>query len=49
MGPDLDPFVRARLQPAFEKLQRVRPEATREGSREIYLCGVGYRVPPTTT
>jgi 23S rRNA (uridine2552-2'-O)-methyltransferase len=49
MGPDLDPFVKAQLQPAFEKLQRVRPEATREGSREIYLCGVGYRPPPATT
>ena len=49
MGPDLDPFVKSQLQPAFEKLQRVRPEATREGSREIYVCGVGYRPPPTTT
>lgn len=51
MGPDLDPFVQATLRPAFEKIQRVRPEATREGSREIYLCGVGYRpaAGPTTT
>lgn len=48
MGPDVDPFVNGQLRPAFEKVQRVRPEATREGSRELYLCGVGYR-PPTTT
>jgi 23S rRNA (uridine2552-2'-O)-methyltransferase len=48
MGPDVDPFVATQLRPAFEKIQRVRPEATREGSREIYLCGVGYK-PPTTT
>jgi 23S rRNA (uridine2552-2'-O)-methyltransferase len=47
MGPDLDPFVARELQPAFEKVRRIRPEATREGSREIYLAGTGYR--PTTT
>ncbi|MHB8419414.1 MAG: SAM-dependent methyltransferase [Myxococcales bacterium] len=43
MGPDLDPFVTGELQPAFEKVRRLRPEATRAGSREIYLAGVGYR------
>ena len=47
MGPDLDPFVTRELQPAFEKIRRIRPEATREGSREIYLAATGYR-PPTT-
>ena len=43
MGPDLDPWVARELQPAFEKLRRIRPEATREGSREIYLAASGFR------
>ncbi len=49
MGPDLDPFVVRELKPLFREVKRIRPEATREGSREIYLAAVGYRPPPTTT
>ncbi len=43
MGPDLDPFVARELRPCFEGFRRVRPEATREGSREIYLVATAFR------
>lgn len=35
-GPDLDALV-ATIKTRFKKLRRVRPEATRKGSRELYL------------
>ncbi len=46
MGPDLDPFVARELKPRFQRVQRVRPEATRAGSREIYVGGLGWRGAP---
>jgi 23S rRNA (uridine2552-2'-O)-methyltransferase len=41
MGPDLPGFLAAELKPRFAELRQVRPDATREGSREIYLVAKG--------
>lgn len=46
MGQDLGPFVARELKPRFASVRQLRPEATREGSREIYLVGKGFQ--PTT-
>ncbi len=48
MGPDVGPFVQRELTPRFERVKQVRPEATREGSREIYLVATGFRQPTAT-
>ena len=37
MGNDLETFLRAELRPIFAQVRQVRPEATRAGSREIYV------------
>jgi 23S rRNA (uridine2552-2'-O)-methyltransferase len=42
MGNDLETFLRAELRPSFTQLRQVRPEATRAGSREIYVVGSGF-------
>jgi 23S rRNA (uridine2552-2'-O)-methyltransferase len=41
-GPEADAAVR-RLRPRFEKLKTVRPQASRKGTSERYLLGLGYR------
>ena len=46
MGPDVPLFVARELKPRFRQVRQVRPEATREGSREIYLAATGFQ--PTT-
>ena len=40
-GPDLDDLV-VELKTRFGKIRRVRPEATRKGSRELYLVCTGF-------
>jgi 23S rRNA (uridine2552-2'-O)-methyltransferase len=44
MGQGLQELERD-LKAAFLELRHIRPEATREGSREIYLAGKGLRSP----
>lgn len=41
-GPDADAVYRE-LKPFFAELRRIRPEATRKESFELYLLGKGYR------
>ncbi|MBN2494611.1 MAG: RlmE family RNA methyltransferase [Deltaproteobacteria bacterium] len=41
-GPDLDALAQEIAQ-RFGKLRRVRPEATRKGSRELYLVALSFR------
>jgi 23S rRNA (uridine2552-2'-O)-methyltransferase len=43
MGPDLPAFLSGELKPRFGDLRQVRPDATREGSREIYLVAKGLK------
>jgi 23S rRNA (uridine2552-2'-O)-methyltransferase len=38
--------VERQMKAAFTELRHLRPEATRDGSREIYLAGKGYRKRP---
>jgi 23S rRNA (uridine2552-2'-O)-methyltransferase len=44
MGGDFEAF-RAQLREAYREVKVVRPEATRSGSVEIYLVGLGLRAP----
>jgi 23S rRNA (uridine2552-2'-O)-methyltransferase len=44
VGDDLKAFSEE-LSERFETVQRTRPEATRKGSSEIYLCAKGFRGP----
>lgn len=44
MGGDF-PALKKELQARFEKVQVVRPQATRESSYEVYVLGTGYRRP----
>jgi 23S rRNA (uridine2552-2'-O)-methyltransferase len=46
MGPDLPEFLTRELKPRFKEVRQVRPDATREGSREIYLVAKGI-IPPS--
>jgi 23S rRNA (uridine2552-2'-O)-methyltransferase len=41
--------VEREIKAAFAELRQLRPEATREGSREIYLAAKGFRRPPQPT
>jgi 23S rRNA (uridine2552-2'-O)-methyltransferase len=36
------------MKKSFSEFRQLRPEATREGSREIYLAAKGFRAQPTT-
>jgi len=45
MGPDLPVFQTHELKPRFADVRQVRPDATREGSREIYLVAKGLKAP----
>jgi 23S rRNA (uridine2552-2'-O)-methyltransferase len=38
-----------RLRASFDDVKTTRPDATRRGSAELYLVGVGYRRPARTT
>jgi 23S rRNA (uridine2552-2'-O)-methyltransferase len=49
MGPDLPGFLAREIGPRFAELRQVRPEATREGSREIYLVAKGLKKPSVST
>jgi 23S rRNA (uridine2552-2'-O)-methyltransferase len=49
MGAELEAVVRTRVRPLFRQLRQVRPEATRAGSREIYVVGSGFVPQPTGT
>jgi 23S rRNA (uridine2552-2'-O)-methyltransferase len=49
MGGDLEAMLRTRVRPLFGQVRQVRPEATRAGSREIYLVGSGFVAQPTGT
>ena len=42
MGEDLKSFFR-QVEECFHSVQRTRPEATRKGSAEIYLCAEDFR------
>jgi 23S rRNA (uridine2552-2'-O)-methyltransferase len=42
MGEALNDFFRE-VEARFHSVQRTRPEATRKGSAEIYLCAKGFR------
>jgi 23S rRNA (uridine2552-2'-O)-methyltransferase len=42
MGGDF-PVFRKEMQAAFDVVQVVRPEATRERSYEVYVVGKGFR------
>ncbi|MFQ5902579.1 MAG: RlmE family RNA methyltransferase [Candidatus Binatia bacterium] len=42
VGEELDTFS-LELQEHFRSVQRTRPEATRKGSSEIYLCAKGFQ------
>lgn len=44
VGDELEAFAEE-LSECFETVQRTRPEATRKGSSEIYLCAKGFRGP----
>jgi 23S rRNA (uridine2552-2'-O)-methyltransferase len=46
MGGDLEGFLTAEVRPSFAQVRQVRPEATRSGSREIYVVGKGFRPVP---
>ena len=37
----------ARLQPMFDQIRATRPEASRRGSAELYVCGSGLRRGPS--
>jgi len=41
-GADTEDFFRA-IKPSFHKLERFRPESTRQGSRELYLIGLKFK------
>ena len=41
-GPDLNELA-AKIKARFGKLKRVKPEATRKGSRELYLVATGFK------
>lgn len=43
-GPELTALV-AELKSAFAEVRRLKPEATRKGSRELYLLAANYRPP----
>jgi len=43
MGNELEAFLRRALRPRFKEVRQVRPEATRAGSREIYVVGRGFK------
>jgi 23S rRNA (uridine2552-2'-O)-methyltransferase len=40
------PALVEELRPAFETFKRVRPEATRKDSREVFVVGLGFRPAP---
>lgn len=42
MGEELEEYFRE-LRRYFASVERTRPEATRKGSSEIYLCGKGFK------
>ncbi len=42
MGPGYESRI-ARIQAAFAEIRVTRPEATRQGSAELYVVGLGYR------
>ena len=44
MGGDF-PVLQKELKARFERVQVVRPQATRESSYEVYVLGTGYRRP----
>lgn len=44
VGEELKSFSQE-VEKCFASLQRTRPEATRKGSSEIYLCAKGFRKP----
>ena len=44
MGGDF-PALKKELQPRFESIHVIRPEATRESSYEVYVLGKGFRPP----
>ncbi|HOX42148.1 MAG TPA: RlmE family RNA methyltransferase [Myxococcota bacterium] len=46
-GPDLQALA-AELKAAFGRLKRIKPEATRKGSRELYLLCEDHRAPAAT-
>ncbi|HVP61250.1 MAG TPA: RlmE family RNA methyltransferase [Myxococcaceae bacterium] len=47
MGGDFESF-RARVREAYREVKVVRPEATRSASVEVYLVGLGLRVPASS-
>jgi 23S rRNA (uridine2552-2'-O)-methyltransferase len=49
MGGDLENLLRTQVRPLFRQLRQVRPEATRAGSREIYVVGTGFIPQGTVT
>lgn len=46
-GEDLDTFFRE-LKPRFTALHRLKPESSREKSREIFIVGTGFKQGPTS-
>lgn len=44
-GGDIESFLRE-VRARFERVKLVRPEATRGGSKEIFVVGQGHRLPP---
>jgi 23S rRNA (uridine2552-2'-O)-methyltransferase len=46
MSGDLEPFLVREVRPRFAQVRQIRPEATRSGSREIYVVGKGFKPSP---
>jgi 23S rRNA U2552 (ribose-2'-O)-methylase RlmE/FtsJ len=41
------PALIARMRATFVQVKTTKPEATRRGSSEVYVAGLGYRPPPS--